>query len=511
MTPRSLSSPLWAFCLLSALSACPNEGKRETPTGDREGTARHQPASRPARLAPEQPTSRRAQRPRPKMKPGPPAFPLSARRFDLSKPAVGGVAAPATRGPLPPLWAMDTTTLRLLVVKRGKLETRFEVDLSPYRRNHRRHARVLVAPRGQLLAVTDSALLMLDERRKPHVVWSARKGSELAAAALAGTHVLVASEGGLIVLDRRFREVGRLHFGLRAGKEAHDILVVGQRALLLDNIYRPLVVFVVDISKPTQPRVVHRIDGGGVYPHLDYQWYDRSAKRWGILARGRGRCGGHQTVHLIDPHLPAQPTTKASGPSYARAWRHPAVKGYTTTWSRTTPTCRKPRERQLPEEQGTRWIAGASEAPDALFVTEDGIRLSRFRIADEKVSVGKGALVAKLPPCIGRGRMRPLLIERRRLRVQLRRGVEARQAARMRRQMTKLGEQIKRSRQGCSVRRNLAAGIDAREGWVVTAALSKLTFWRRRGSRIGRVQRFDATRYRVLRLLPRSRSVAPAK
>jgi hypothetical protein len=222
------------------------------------------------------------------------------------------------------------------------VESRAEVDVRPYQRQASRRKghgspSVLISRRGHVLVRTDTALLALDRRYNPHVVWSARQGSTLAAAALAGDRVLVASEGSLIVLDARLREVGRLHFGLRRGKEVHDILVEGSHAMLLDNRSRPLFVFTVDISILERPRLVHRIEGGGVNPHLEYQWYDRAAKRWGILASSNSRCP-RQIVHVLDPFLTAKSlrTTRKetlsdlAGASY---WVHSAMRASKTTWT----------------------------------------------------------------------------------------------------------------------------------------------------------------------------------
>jgi hypothetical protein len=149
---------------------------------------------------------------------------------------------------------------------------------------------------------------------------------------------------------------------------------------------------------------------------------------------------------------------------------------------------------------GARWLAGANNA-HGVFATRNELRLARFQISGDDVSVSKGVLLEKLR-CPDYAELRVLARQRAKLRARSRH-VEGSKAKRLAVQLSALDLQFKRYRRFC--RRGISAAIDDCAGWAVTAALSKLTFWRRRGARMKRVRSVAGGPYRALTLHLRPR------
>ena len=321
----------------------------------------------------------------------------------------------ALAGRAPSAWIVSGDTL-LHVTPTGKtLRQEALIDLTPYRSPRRdRPTEVITSRHGHTLVKTDLALLALDRRYQPHVVWQPTKGRQIGAVALlADKHLLVAAEGSLIVLDAQWKEVGRVRLGMgRATKEVHDILVhgdpKGDQALLLDNVVRPIYLFRIDLRDPSKPRILDKIEDRGVWAHLRYQWVDAQAKRWGVLVETGGRCGGGQIALLMRsdrpdaaavPAAPPQKPPQRSGPnipSYKPLGQgSPSILASPLFYQRLPGRCR---DRSLfpkgppPEDKltGDRFLSGTRKPPHWVTVQdpkEKKIFLGRLITGNKRVSV----------------------------------------------------------------------------------------------------------------------------
>ncbi len=108
--------------------------------------------------------------------------------------------------------------------------------------------------------------------------------------------VVVAEAGCLAVKDEAGVEVGRVDLQCGDGKDAHDVIVEGDVAYLLDDIYQPIFVFTVDVSRPTAPRVIGRADLSAVNAHLKAHWRDAAARRWHVVSESTTMGGSDQFV-----------------------------------------------------------------------------------------------------------------------------------------------------------------------------------------------------------------------
>lgn len=113
--------------------------------------------------------------------------------------------------------------------------------------------------------------------------------------------VLYAASDRLVTLDADdLRRLGEVALPLKdsyAGKVAHDVLVHGGVAFLLDDVVVPLYVLRVDVSDPEKPRALDRqqIEGG----HLPGHWLEPARGRWMILQTWGGMGGGHTSLHVL--------------------------------------------------------------------------------------------------------------------------------------------------------------------------------------------------------------------
>lgn len=106
----------------------------------------------------------------------------------------------------------------------------------------------------------------------------------------------VAEDGCLVARDEDGVERGRLDLECGAKKDAHDVLVRGSRAYLLDNYELPALVFVVDVAEPAQMRVIARTDLSGIGAHLSAQWLDPAADRWWVVRSTSHRSGSSKAA-----------------------------------------------------------------------------------------------------------------------------------------------------------------------------------------------------------------------
>lgn len=234
---------------------------------------------------------------------------LSGHRSLILLPVVFGMLFPTaglTRSVSPRILALARDELQVYEQKGDKLVELGAQDLRPYlaRTDYGRNCGLITTPTS-IIVVAPGALVLFDRSFLNPQVWRPDEGQEIGAAAAFGEHLLVAVNGELWVLDDRLERVGKVKLptGSRP-KDAHDILVDGKRAYLLDNISFPIFVFIVDLSTVNAPKVVGQLQMEDVYPHLKAQWLSSRADRWVIIQSAGGRGGSRETALFLSRRPP---------------------------------------------------------------------------------------------------------------------------------------------------------------------------------------------------------------
>lgn len=84
---------------------------------------------------------------------------------------------------------------------------------------------------------------------------------------------------------------------LNLPKTAHDVMVHGDVAYLVDDIMRPLFIHRVDISDTTKPRVSSKQELKLVGGHLGVQWLDAEREQWYVTTSSSHRTGTEVGLH----------------------------------------------------------------------------------------------------------------------------------------------------------------------------------------------------------------------
>ncbi|MDY0001470.1 MAG: hypothetical protein RBU30_09270 [Polyangia bacterium] len=342
---------------------------------------------------------------------------------DLSSDDPRWVHGPDGRAAKEPPRAVMALDQRLILVesRAGKARTLLAADLGPFlARGESSERELLRAPKGQILLRTGHSLLALGREGMLRRVWKSRPGHRVAAAAMHGERFLLATEGSLVVLDSRFKELGRVHLEMRhSKKEVHHILVRGDDALLLDNKLLPALLFRVDLSDPRRPQVLQTVNLFRTWIRLEHQWVDVRSGRWLVVVSSSHRCGETQAVAMLSL---ARPDPKAMATMSSQRTYNPFpslgddrwVLASPTIWQRQrqAPPCgellprrppsgkapaapiprRKKARRHQPDiddqVSGDRILALAPGRPNlALTKADDKIYISKLRVRDWKVQV----------------------------------------------------------------------------------------------------------------------------
>jgi len=91
-------------------------------------------------------------------------------------------------------------------------------------------------------------------------------------------------------------ELSRAKLDTDWAKNAHDVLVHGDTAYLLDNLMFPVFLFRVNIANPGDIRITEKIDFTGINPHLDGQWLNPKLKQWLVVHSSSRSGGGSQSI-----------------------------------------------------------------------------------------------------------------------------------------------------------------------------------------------------------------------
>lgn len=128
-------------------------------------------------------------------------------------------------------------------------------------------------------------------------VVASREAQDVVAMAARDGILYVAGER-LATFDLDLRPLADIELPLKvgpSGKMAHDILLHGDTAYLLDDVVMPLFILRVDVSDPRAPRVIDRqqIDGGHLPAHFV------ADGRWLVLENWGGRSGAYEAIHAF--------------------------------------------------------------------------------------------------------------------------------------------------------------------------------------------------------------------
>lgn len=346
---------------------------------------------------------------------------ITKERFDLSQPDPrldwGIPWDPAA----PRLWYATRDRLRLVAPGDGKMNVQKEIRLqeSWSATDDVMSPEVHVTGHGAVLVRTTRTLLLVDREGGLHAVWrTAAGGKKIGAMTLWEDRIVMAAEGGLIVLDATFRELGRVSFGLGAGKDGHDVLMHGDEALVLDNRAVPFYLFRVDLQDPRAPRILDDVVDHATSAHLLHQWTDEKAGLWAVLRSTYGMGGYAEVVLAMDLKKPAARVKHELPPGVPIfIGGHPSVRHTIGTYSDifrgpSPPSKANPDLRTMPmaimKRMGVRFRAGSSLPPGWVLATDDrGLYLGYFKLVPPKAEFEIGRTIVSYGPTPRRpGRLR---------------------------------------------------------------------------------------------------------
>jgi hypothetical protein len=165
-------------------------------------------------------------------------------------------------------------------------------------------------------------------------------------------HVYTASADGFFVFDGHLSRVGKAPLpGAFDGKHLEDVVVHGEVAYVVDDVYKPLYLLRVDLASKLTPRFLDAVDVAGVNPTLGQQWLRPGADRWFVLQWTADKQGTAQNV--VWTSMGAADTGSGDvGGIPVRA--DSAVRGWQTFW----------KDRESGDVRGTR-IDDVTDGPPA--------------------------------------------------------------------------------------------------------------------------------------------------
>jgi hypothetical protein len=174
-------------------------------------------------------------------------------------------------------------------------------------------------PLPQMVAIDDNIFFGLNQQDKSLVVRMdapttllpqrftyslSQSFGRLGAIGTDGEHILIAAEGSLILLDRNLNILDRVqlitpNWFSSEKKNAHDILVDGNRVYLLNNLVVSTFIFQFTISNEKRFHIARNFEIQDTYPHLDRQWLNHQLEQW-IVIQSSFRPGGYrQKAHIF--------------------------------------------------------------------------------------------------------------------------------------------------------------------------------------------------------------------
>jgi len=160
-------------------------------------------------------------------------------------------------------------------------------------------ARAVIACGDIIFVSTEDELLVFD---RTFAQSTSRKFGKMGAIATDGQNVFVGADGSFIALSRDLQELDRVRLEFEGpvhpDKNAHDILIYGDTAYLLDNIMGPLYLFRADIKDPTNLQIQESIVFQGINAHLERQWLNPELNQWCVVQSFAHRGGSGKIVHI---------------------------------------------------------------------------------------------------------------------------------------------------------------------------------------------------------------------
>ncbi len=120
------------------------------------------------------------------------------------------------------------------------------------------------------------------------------------AGTLSNRRLYLAREKSICCLDHEWSERGRTEL-VNGWKDAHDILVVGERAHVLDNIVHPVFVVLLGLESSGRMTTIATEEISDIYPHLVAQFVDAKGLVWGVVQSFAHQGGSGQVLHFLSP------------------------------------------------------------------------------------------------------------------------------------------------------------------------------------------------------------------
>ncbi len=155
----------------------------------------------------------------------------------------------------------------------------------------------IVRSGNDYFAATENELIRVNERLEKSL---SRKFEKISAIAASNNNIFISTEHSFIVLDKDLAELSRVKLEINGyAKDAHDILIYGDSAYLLDNVMLPVFILKVDIKDVKNISIKEKIRiAEDVWPHLDGQWLNPVLNQWIVLQSYSGGTGGGVKAHI---------------------------------------------------------------------------------------------------------------------------------------------------------------------------------------------------------------------
>ena len=128
--------------------------------------------------------------------------------------------------------------------------------------------------------------------------------TDVAAIASDGKNIFLCDEGQLVALNKDLKILDKVDLelegrGWRKKKNAHDILIYGSVAYLLDNVVEPTYILRVDLSNPSCLKILSTFEITGVNHHLRGQWLNPDLNQWCILQYYGTQAGSGENILIL--------------------------------------------------------------------------------------------------------------------------------------------------------------------------------------------------------------------
>lgn len=153
---------------------------------------------------------------------------------------------------------------------------------------------------NQILGITDETIYKFSNDLEMELELQIGKIGSVTAK---GNLIILATRGQLATMNQDLKPLDltdlKINIGSRTRKNAHDMLIFEDTALLLDNIYEPIYIITADISDPENVSLKDTVEVGGVNAHLALHAFDPIRKEWHITKESQTMGGFSQSLGVV--------------------------------------------------------------------------------------------------------------------------------------------------------------------------------------------------------------------